>query len=143
MNIEVNRNAKAYAREEITIDTPSKEVYSVLTDINRWPVWQRNVKNAEMNGEAAEGKEFRWNAGGFKINSRLHTVNPYSEFGWTGRILWITAVHNWKMEDRDGECRVTVEESLEGFLAGTMNSTLKKGIIQSLQDLKAAAEKMK
>jgi uncharacterized protein YndB with AHSA1/START domain len=143
MNIEVNRNAKVYALEEITIDTPAEKVYSVLTDINSWPEWQRNVKSAKLDGEVAEGKEFRWNAGGLKITSKLHTVQPYSEIGWTGRMLWITAVHNWWMEEQNGKCLVTVEESLEGFLVGMMKKSLKQGMIRSLKELKAAAENIK
>jgi hypothetical protein len=92
MNIKVNKFAKAYAEEEILIDAAIAKVYSIVSDINKWSVWQRNVEYTSIQEEAEVDKEFRWKAGGVKIKSQLHTVTPYSEFGWTGQMRWISAV---------------------------------------------------
>lgn len=143
MNIEVNRNASAYHKEEIVINAPVEKVYKMLANINQWPTWQSNVASANMEGEAQQGKEFRWKAGGANIRSKLHTVNPYSEFGWTGRILWITAIHNWTFTEKDSTTTVVVEESMSGFLSGLMKSTLKDGMVKSLEELKMEVEKEK
>ncbi|MEX0647727.1 MAG: SRPBCC family protein [Balneolaceae bacterium] len=141
MNIKVNNTAKACADEEILINASAKRVYKILADIKNWPVWQSSVTRAEIDEEPAGGSEFIWKAGGLKIHSRLHTVNPFTEFGWTGRMMWIKAIHNWRFEETDGNCLVKVEESLEGFLAGFMKNSLQKGMIESLKELKAEAEK--
>ncbi len=141
MNIEVNRNAKAYHKEEIVINASAEKVYQVLADINNWPAWQSGVASANMEGEAEPGKEFRWKAGGSKISSKLHTVNPHTEFGWTGRALWIKAVHNWTFTEKEGATTVVVEESMSGFLSGLMKKTLKESLPKSLKDLKKEAER--
>lgn len=141
MNIKVNKSAKAYVEEEILIDAPVDKVYSIVSDINNWPVWQSNVQYASISGKPEAHKEFRWKAGGVKIKSQLHTVSLYSEFGWTGRMLWISAVHNWSFKEHDVKCLVTVEESLQGFLSGAMKKMLKAGMIQSLRELKIEAER--
>jgi uncharacterized protein YndB with AHSA1/START domain len=140
MNVPVKKEAKAYATASITIDAPAERVYAILADINKWPNWQSSVEKAEMEGPAAEGKKFKWKADGLKIKSKLHTVHPASEFGWTGRIWWITAVHNWTFEEKGGKTTVTVEESLSGFLSGTFGKSLAEGLQKNLEELKAAAE---
>jgi uncharacterized protein YndB with AHSA1/START domain len=140
MNLEVNRAAKAYAKEEIVIEAPPEKVYRILSDINHWPDWQSNVSRANLEGSPEVDKPFTWRSGGLKIRSRLHTVNPVSEFGWTGRIWWISAVHNWTITDRGERCVVTVEESLRGFLAGGMRKSLQEGMQHKLRELKAEAE---
>ncbi len=140
MDMEVDRSAKAYAKDEIIINAPGKRIYTILADINNWPGWQHTIKSAHLNGEPSEGAEFQWNAGGLRIVSKLHTVKPYSEFGWTGRMWWIRAIHNWTIREKNGGCVVTVEESLKGFLSGLMKKTLVQGMRKSLEELKAAAE---
>jgi len=140
MNIEVNRSAKAYAKATTTIRASVEDVFATLTNINSWPEWQSNVDKAVIDGEVAVGKTFNWKAGGLPIRSKLHTVNPPSELGWTGRIWWITAIHNWTLQEQDGLTVVTVEESLGGFLSSLMKKTLEQGMIENLKELKAAVE---
>ena len=140
MNVEVNKLAKAYAQEKQVIEAHAAKVYSLLGDINNWPEWQKKVKKAVLKDSLEEGKRFIWLSNGMKINSKLHTVVPNREIGWTGRIWWITAVHNWTFIEQDGKCTVTVEESMKGFLSGLMKKSLKEGMKQNLMELKIAAE---
>ena len=74
MNIEVNKNAKAYAKEEMLIHAPVEKVYELVSDINIWPEWQRPLQEAQLNGKFAEGTGFDWKANGMNIHSKLHTV---------------------------------------------------------------------
>ena len=140
MNIEVDKSAKVYAASEIIIEASSKKVYHIISDINNWTVWQAGIKKSHIEGEPAEGKSFEWKSG-LTIKSKLHTVNPYSDFGWTGKMMWISAIHNWKIEEVNGKCKVTVSESLSGFLSGIMLKSLEKQLTKSLFDLKTYAEK--
>lgn len=139
MNIEVIRTA-TYVSENIEIDATVEKVYSIVSRICDWPDWQDNVTFTSINGSPEVNKEFHWKAGGVQIRSRLHTVNPPSEFGWTGKMLWISAVHNWSLKETNGKCLVEVEESLEGFLSGFMKKKLKDGMKENLKELKEAAE---
>jgi uncharacterized protein YndB with AHSA1/START domain len=141
MNIEVDSTVKCFSEEEIVINASVERVFETLADINHWPEWQSNVKKAEMSGKAEVGKKFRWKAGGLSITSRLHTVQPYSELGWTGRIWWITAVHNWYLMKEGNGTRVVVKESLKGFGSGGMRKSLKDGMRKNLSELKERAER--
>lgn len=142
MNIKTDPAAKCYAREEIVINSPAETVFRILADINNWPSWQGSVSKAEIEGSLKAGTRFKWNAGGMPINSKLHTVNEYSEIGWTGSILWIKAVHNWQMVDEGSTTRVVVEESLHGPGSSLMRNSLAGGMKKNLAELKARAENL-
>ena len=140
MNVEVDPKAGCYASEEVVIHNTADKVFGMLADINRWPQWQSNVIRASMTGLAEEGKPFRWKAGGLNISSRFHTVHPNREIGWTGRIWWIRAVHNWYLNEENGRTRVIVKESLKGLGSAGMRGSLKEGMVKNLEELKAAVE---
>jgi Polyketide cyclase / dehydrase and lipid transport len=140
MNIEVSKSAKCYSKESIRIDASTVIVFNLIADINNWKQWQSKVKKATLVGEPEVGKNFKWTSGGLPISSRFHTILPFAEIGWTGRIWWIHAIHNWTLRDDNGSCYVTVEESLSGFLTGFLKNSLHKGIVHSLSELKTAAE---
>lgn len=140
MNIEVERSAKVFSEEEIIINAPIEKTYRILADINNWPKWQSAVNEAIINEKPAEGTLFQWRTGRFKIVSRLHTVKPVIEFGWTGMMGWINAVHNWYFEKFGNSTRVKVEESMNGFGASLLKKSLRKGMKKSLTELKKAAE---
>lgn len=144
MKREINKKVPVIERKEIEIKAPAEVVWQVLTDIERWPAWQENVKSAKLRGAVAEGTDFVWKAGGLTFHSQLHTVEPYKAFGWTGKIMGAFAIHNWKMEaDRD-RTRVYVEESLEGFFPSLMRKSFQRqltsGMEKSLLELKRESE---
>jgi hypothetical protein len=142
MNIRVNRSARAFAKEETYIAATPEKVYSILVNVNQWPSWQSEVVSAVMDGAPEVNKTFDWKAGGSRLHSRFHTLTPFSEIGWTGRVFWITAVHNWYLEKEGDGTRVIVEESFGGFLSGMLKSMLEKGMKKSLLELKAIAERV-
>ncbi|MBN2610834.1 MAG: SRPBCC family protein [Bacteroidales bacterium] len=141
MNIQVDKNAKAFATDEVLINAPAEKVFLVLSDIRKWPLWQTSVNTTQIEGLPEEGKTFRWKAGGMKIISRLHTVVPFSGFGWTGRMLWISAVHNWEFVQNGSETRVKVSESMTGFGASLLQKTLSDGLKKTLFELKNEVER--
>lgn len=98
-----------------------------------------------MNGELKPETTFDWKTGGAKIHSILHTVNPYNQFGWTGRSFGMFAIHNWTLTEQVGNTTVQVDESMEGFLAGlfkkSFNKNLEKGMQNWLEFLKHESEK--
>ncbi|WP_159517142.1 SRPBCC family protein [Sunxiuqinia indica] len=141
MNIEVNKKAPAFHEAELLVHASAYKVYKVLSSINDWPTWQSEVSKASIDGRAAAGKKFVWKAGGLKIKSEIHTANSPSELGWTGKIMWIKAVHNWQLKPERESTLVVVQESMEGFLAGMLQKTLADGLAKNLYELKLEAEK--
>ncbi len=142
MNIEVDSSAKCFSKEEIIIDSPIENVFNILSDINNWPTWQSSVTKAQIYGSMEPGVKFKWKAGGLKINSKLHTVNPNHEIGWTGRIWWIKAVHNWTLTNYNHGTKVIVKESLKGLGSSMLQKSLIEGMRENLLDLKNKAESL-
>lgn len=144
MNIPVNEKAPVLARGSIVIHAPLEAVWQTLTGIDAWPQWQKAVTEARLEGRPDEGAAFRWKAGGLRFNSRIHTARPMTDFGWTGRTIGASAIHNWRFETVDGGTRVEIEESLQGFfpvlLKRGFQRQLEQGIATNLQELKQAAE---
>lgn len=144
MNVPVNHSAPVYHSEEITINAPVEQVWDILTKIDEWPEWQAAVSEARLDGSLREGATFKWKAAGTSLTSQIHTIRQYREFGWTGKAIGTSAVHNWYFADLGGQTKLRVEESLEGFLPkllkGFFQKTLAKGMRTSLEELKHDAE---
>jgi uncharacterized membrane protein len=144
MNIPIIATAPVKAKSQIEINAPLDSVWSILTDIHNWTNWQKAVTETAVHGEIMEGTQFDWKAGGLSFKSRIHTSVPKSMFGWTGRTLGTSAVHNWFFEARDNTTWVKVEESLQGVLpwlfSGYFQRNLNTGVTTNLEELKAAAE---
>ena len=130
--ININQNAPVKCQKKIIINAHTVEVWKVLTDINKWTHWQSDIKLARMNGPLKEGTTFEWTSGGLKIRSTIQAVQPYSIFGWTGKALGLYAIHNWHIIELNSQTEVTVEESMEGFLAGLFKKMLNKNLDKSL-----------
>jgi uncharacterized protein YndB with AHSA1/START domain len=146
MTIEgINERAPVTAAAEIEIDAAPEAVWDVLTDFERWPSWNDDVRSISMSGPVAEGSEFRWKAGPGTITSTLRRVEPPRLIAWTGRTLGVRAIHFYWLEPRDGTTFVRTAESYEGLVARVLRGSLKKTLDRALADglnaLKAEAER--
>ncbi len=141
----INTFAPVKCGKSITINSNSKNVWEIMTNINNWANWQNEIKNPKLNGSLKVGSTFDWKTGGAKVHSTLHTVDPVKEFGWTGKTFGMLAIHNWTIKENDGITTVVVEESMEGFLASVLrksfNKNLEKGMLHWLEQLKKEAER--
>lgn len=141
----INNHAPVKCRKEITINADREKVWAVLTHIDHWADWQTDINKAKLNGDLIPGATFNWKTGGAKIHSTLHTVEPFKDFGWTGKTFGMFAIHNWTISETNGKTKVTVNESMEGFLANffkrSFNKNLEKGMQNWLDLLKQACEK--
>lgn len=141
----INEKAPVKARNQIEINAPINSVWNILTEIDNWANWQKAVTKTVVNGEIIEGTTFDWKAGGLSFKSQIHTSEPTTRFGWTGKTIGTSAIHNWIFEDKGKSTLVTVEESLDGFLPKLFKNffqkTLDEGILKSLEELKSISEK--
>jgi uncharacterized protein YndB with AHSA1/START domain len=137
--------APVKSRHEIEIAAPPEVVWDVLTDLERWPEWNPAVKSMSFDGPLAPGSEFRWKAGPGTIVSTLQHVEAPRRVSWLGRTMSIKAVHEWRLEQRDGGTYVETEETYTGLLArllrGQLQQTLDKALVEGLEDLKREAER--
>lgn len=141
----INNNAPVKCSKTITINASSEKVWAVMTNINNWANWQTDISNPKINGELNPNTTFDWKSGGAKIHSTLHTVEPFKNFGWTGETFGIFAIHSWSFTETNGQTEVSVDESMEGFLAKLLkksfNKNLEKGMQKWLELLKQECEK--
>jgi hypothetical protein len=142
---EINERAPVVGRSEIEIAAAPKVAWDVLTEIDRWPSWNPDVKSVSFEGAIAEGTEFRWKAGPGTITSRIQTVDPPRRIAWTGKTLGISAVHVHTLEPRDGGTWIRTEESYDGLIATLLRTRLQKtldtALHNGLEHLKAEAER--
>lgn len=141
----INNNAAVKCSKTITINARNEKVWEIITNINNWATWQTDISNPKLNGELKPESTFDWKTGGAKIHSTLHTVEAFKHFGWTGKTFGLFAIHNWTLTENNGQTIVSVEESMEGFLAKlfkkSFNKNLEKGMQNWLDLLKQECEK--
>jgi hypothetical protein len=141
----INQQAPVMCRKSIAIQASPEKVWNLITRINEWELWQTDIENVTLHGELKPGTTFTWKTGGAKIKSTIHTVNPFSHFGWTGKTVGLYAIHNWIIVQQHEMIIVSVEESMEGILARifkkTFNKNLEQGMERWLTLLKQASEK--
>ncbi len=143
--MEVNKEAPAIATGDIEIRATPEVVWDLLADIDNWPRWNRDVKEATLMGGLRESSVFRWKAGPGTITSTLEKVDRPREIGWRGKTMGINAVHVYKLEPSAEGTKVHTEESFDGLVVSllkrSMRKTLQKGIDGGLAHLKAEAER--
>lgn len=127
------------------VAAPLEVVWEVLTGFDQWPRWNPDVKSMSYDGPLTPGSQFRWKAGPGTIVSTLEQVEPPRLVRWRGRTMSIGAIHEWRLEPRDGGTAVETEESFAGLAArlfrGPLQKTLDKTLDQGLEHLKREAER--
>ncbi|HYX76424.1 MAG TPA: SRPBCC family protein [Gaiellaceae bacterium] len=129
------------SRRELDVAAPSETVWEVLTDFRRWPEWNPEVKSMSFDGPVEPGSTFRWKAGPGTIVSTLEQVDPPRSVRWRGKTMSIKAIHEWRLEPRDGGTHVETEESFSGFLASLLRRSLQKQLDQALEQALAALKR--
>ena len=141
----INSNAPVQCSKKIMINATKEKVWAILTNIDDWARWQTEISKPTLNGVLNARTTFDWKTGGATIHSTLHTVEPHSRFGWTGKTFGMLAIHNWTLTEVNKQTQVAVEESMEGFLARLLkksfNKNLEKGMQHWLELLKRDCEK--
>ena len=140
---EIQEDAPVKASSATVIHAAPATVWSLLTGVNDWPKWQRDITKAKIDGPLACGTRFSWTSG-TRIQSQIVLIRPFEELAWTGRAYQASAIHVWRLESLPGgETRVQTSESLDGFLLRLFYSSdaLEKSQQHWLSDLKAAAER--
>lgn len=143
--MEANRQAPVFAASEIEIAAEPTAVWDVLTDFERWPSWNPDVKSMAINGDVAPRTQFKWKSGPAMITSTIQRVERPRLIAWTGQTFGVAARHLYRLDAKDGGTVVHTEESFESWLARLlrrrMRSTLQKGLDDGLRHLKAEVER--
>lgn len=145
MNMLINSHAPVTCSKSILIHATPQQVWNILSNINAWDRWQTDISHPKLIGELTSGASFNWKTGGAKIHSTLHTVEANKTIGWTGKTFGAYAIHNWTITVFNDSTKVSVDESMEGFLTRlfkkSFNKSLAKGMQHWLILLKVESEK--
>lgn len=141
----INRQAPVVGASEIRIDAPAPVVWTVMSTIDDWPLWNPEIVAAELQGPLEPGSTFRWRSGPGEITSVLREVRPGELLEWSGSTFGIKAVHVWQIRSEGDGTVAATTESWEGLpariLRGRSKRTLDKAIATGLALLKAEAER--
>jgi hypothetical protein len=143
--LDANTGAPVFSEGAIEIAASPEELWDLMADVERWPVWNSDVEWVRLEGRVDEGSVFRWKGGSTTIVSTLKSVRRPSEIGWTGRTMGIRAIHVWRFESAPTGAIARMEESFEGGITKLMRTTLQRQLDKATQHglraLKAAAER--
>lgn len=142
---DINRNAPVQTQQQITIHASPEKIYHIMSDVNHWSTWNKDIQDPVIKVPFQKGNSFDWKSGGLTIHSTLHTATPYRKIGWSGPAFGAFAIHNWTLVPNGDSTIVIVDESMEGWLVSMMRKKFQSHLEQSLQvwlgDLKNEAEK--
>ncbi len=142
---DINHAAPVVAEAEIEIDAELERVWQALVDVERWPLWNRDVKHVRLHGDTREGSVFRWKTHSGTITSTFQTVEPPRHVSWTGKTMGLQAIHVWSLVRTDDKTTVKTAESFEGLLARVLrrplNTALQKSLDNALEALKVESQR--
>lgn len=130
--MKINTSAPAVATHEILIKAPAQRIWSLLTEINRWPGWNPAVKSAKLNGAFEVGTTFNWKSGGISIVSTLQEIQRTTKLVWTGKAIGTRAIHVWSLKSTTTGVLVCTSESIDGWLVSLMRKAMQKTLDESL-----------
>lgn len=157
----VDDTALVRYRTEALINAPLSTVWTLQSDVEGWPTWQKPVLDLTRNdsGPLREGSQFRWAtpapatpttpATTLSITSTVHQVVPNECIRWSGPAVGEgltidNGVHVWDFTEVDDGTLVRTEESLTGAQVEAdvpmATAALGGGLEAWLADLKTTAE---
>ena len=122
----------------ISIAASPAVVWEILTDLDRWPEWNGDVRSIDVAGPLAVGTEFTWRSGLSRIRSTLRVVDVPRLVAWSGSTAGIRALHVWRLTpDRAGTLAWT-GETFQGLPALLFRNRLQRTLQDTLDRTIAA-----
>ena len=128
--MDINKAARVQSLQSEVIDAPVETLWSLITNVHDWPLWNKHVSKAKLFGEFAVGQKFIWTSG-LVITSHILEVERYKSIVWRGQTFGTRAIHKWGFQPKDHRTEVITEESFEGWLVSLMPNTMQKKLGQS------------
>ena len=100
---EINKNSPVYLIETVLIHAMPEQVWRVMTGVNNWPDWQKNITKAALETSLVPGNAFNMTNSGDVIKGTFHTVQPYRHFSWESHYKDLSVTHNWTLIQQEGQ----------------------------------------
>ena len=105
----------------VDISAPAERVWTVLSDVERWPEWTASMTKVELldGRELAVGSRARIKQPGFPpLVWRVTQLKPGRSFSWTANSAGITTIAAHDLRERDdGTVTVTVSVEQTGLFS--------------------------
>ncbi len=125
------------------IQSEIKAIWKLMSEVNRWPEWNKAISFARLEGVFVKGTPFRWTSG-VNIRSTLEDVIINKRIVWSTKSVGVKTVQSWEFKKTDEGVLVFVSQSAEGWLTKIASQAVTKKLHKNLNEflfsLKRAAE---
>lgn len=108
----------------VEIDAPVEVVWTVMSDVARWPTWTESIRSVEVvgDGDFGKGSTAKVRQPGFPAATwEVTDWRPGLSFTWTARVPGLTSTGVHSVEPTGpGSSRATLTFSQDGWMAGMM-----------------------
>ena len=126
------------------IQSEIKAIWRLMSEVNRWPEWNKAISFARLEGVFVKGTPFRWTSG-VNIRSTLEDVIINKRIVWSTKSVGVKTVQSWEFKKTDEGVMVFISQSAEGWLTKIASQAVTKKLHKNLNEflfsLKHAAEK--
>jgi hypothetical protein len=106
-------------RREFTVELPLEEAWQYLARVEQWPSWARHIKQVQVQPPGELGPESTGRlhlTNGLKPTFTVTEFNPYRNWKWVGRFLWLTCHYDHRFEELNpAQTRLTWVIEANGF----------------------------
>ncbi|MFM8859409.1 MAG: hypothetical protein ACKOEW_04850 [Methylocystis sp.] len=126
------------------IHSDIQEIWRLMSEVNRWPEWNKSISFAQLEGVFVKGSPFKWTCG---VNNRsiLEDVIINKRIVWSTKSVGVKTLQRWDFKKTDESVLVSVSQSAEGWLTKIASQAVAKKIQKNQQEfllsLKHTAEK--
>src|ERR1700754_4038122 len=97
-NLTIDINAPVITRDQILVHATPQKVWDILTDINNWSSWNKDINSAKLAANLDVNNSFTWTTAGMEITSTIAEIRPPSKIAWSGEVSGIMGIHEWHIE---------------------------------------------
>ena len=126
------------------IQSDIQEIWRLMSEVNRWPEWNKSISFAQLEGVFVKGNPFKWTCG---VNNRsiLEDVIINKRIVWSTKSVGVKTLQRWDFKKTDESVLVSVSQSAEGWLTKIASQAVAKKLQKNQQEfllaLKHTAEK--
>ncbi len=123
-------------RREFTVELSPEQARRHLARVEQWPSWAKHIKQVEVQppgelGPQSTGRLYLSNGG--KAVFKMTEFNPYRNWKWVSRLLWLTIDFDHRFEELNPtQTRLTFELEGRGFGVSVLGRLFAKIYSKSL-----------